>query len=309
MTNNSSFSFTESFSDAQLSQLPEILKISGENDPEILLIVRLLSGSIHLEHNYSGKILKPKENYFLSNMKGYSNNWHKKLPKIIGEDYTSVDLARYIQATKYKNRGFYKNFLFELCNFILYEKRKSHTSAFIYLYRALEYVSYSFPLIYVSKTDDFLNTYNFLKKLMQGNDKLGELGFFKKFVQTLYKNDLIIDSTVDFNISVDGDLQNIFFNLLKNQCTNDMISGATDSPRILSINYTEIGSFVINIRNRFFHYMNGDSRNIDSHDIVDSDLLFSLINKQCMYWLATVFLGILSHNISEFDRASSPDGA
>jgi hypothetical protein len=304
MTINSPFIFKESFSGIALSKLHEELKISGTNDPELLLIVRLLSGALDLEHKYSGDLLKHKENYFSSDMKGYSNHWAKKLPKIIGEDYTADELAKYITATRYKNKDFYKNFLLELCNFVLYTKRKSHTSAFIYLYRALEKVSYSFPLIYISKTDDFLHTYTFLKELMQADKKLGELGFFKKFVKTfLYKDDPIIDSTVDFNISgVDSDLQNIFFKLLKEQCTDDMISGSTISPSILSINYKEVGSFIINIRNRFFHYMNGGQKNIDSDEIVDSDLLFSLVNKKCMYWLATVFLGVLSHNISEFDK-------
>lgn len=301
-----SFIFKESFSETTSNRLPERLKISGRNDPEILLIVRLLSGALDLEHKYSGDLIKQRENFFSSDMKGYSQHWAKKLPNLISENYKSNNLAEYVEFTRLKNKKFYKNILLEFCNFFLYTKRGAHTSAFIYLYRTLENISYSFPLIYVSKTDDFLKTFNFLKDLMRENKESGELGFFKSFIKTLYKDEAIGESSVDFNISVtDSDIQERFFLLLKGLCTANMISEATEPPRVLSISYTEVGSFIITIRNRFFHYMNGGAKNIDSEEVVDSDLLFSLINKQCMYWLATVFLGVLSHNINEFEKINT----
>lgn len=305
MAINFPFDYIDSFSEPTQRSMPEILRISGENDPEILLILRLLSGAIKFKHKKYSSVITQKENYFSSDFRGYSSKWSNKFPKLIYDECDSNYLAEYIEKTKFKNRGFYKGFLCELSNFYYYKNNGSHTTAFLYLYRALEYISYAFPLIYVSKTDDFFKTFSYLKDLMRESKESGEIGFFKVFINKLYDGDAIKDSSIDFLMALDTvDEQLQIFNILHNNCKADMIGDSTDSPRTLSINYTEVGSFIITIRNRFFHYKNGETKNIDSYEIIDSDILFSLINKQCMYWLATVFLGVLSHNIQEVRRSN-----
>ena len=138
---------------------------------------------------------------------------------------------------------------------------------------------------------------------MSGNKDTGELGFFKSFIKTVYKDDPIFESSVDFPILLDTESeQKKAFDLLKGLCKGDMIADSTDNPRVLSIKYTEVGSFIITIRNRFFHYMNGGAKNIESSSIADIDILFSLINKRCLYWFSTVFLAVISHNALEFER-------
>ena len=297
------FKYTECFPATTLARIPEKLKIKGVNDPEILLIVRLLSGSIKLEHTNSSKSIHQKNNYFSADYKGYSQYWDRRFPELIAEDYNSQQFSYFIDTVKHRNRAFYKNILSELSYFFYYQNKGIHSSSFVFLYRALEYVSYAFPLIYVSKTDDFSKTYGFLKDLMSGNKDAGELGFFKSFIKTVYKDDPISESSIDFHMLLDTESeQKKAFNLLKDLCKGEMIADSTDSPRVLSIKYTEVGSFIITIRNRFFHYMNGGAKNIESSNIADIDILFSLINKQCIYWLSTVLLAVISHNALEFEN-------
>lgn len=300
------FEYSECFTNRTLSRIPDELKIKGNNDANVLLIIRLLSGAIKVKHVSTSKSFSQKENYFSSDFIGYANNWDKRLPELIAENYSAVQFADYLDSTKFKNKAFYKNILSELSYFFLYQSKEIHSSAFVFLYRALEHVSYAFPLIYASKTDDFSKTFNFLRELMSGDKNAGELGFFKSFLKTVYLDDPIYESSVDFPILLETESeQKEVFNILKDLCKEGMLAASTESPRVLSIKYTEVGSFIITIRNRFFHYMNGGAKNIESSSISDVDTLFSLVNKKCLYWFATVLLAVVSHNAIEFENTKA----
>lgn len=300
------FVYSECLCQRTLNRIPERLKVSGQNDPELLLIVRLLSGEIKLEHIRSSKKVTQRENYFSSDLKGYSQHWDRLFPKLIADDYTAEQFSVFVEATKLNNKKFYKNILSELSYYFYYQAKDAHSSAFVFLYRALEHVSYAFPLIYVSKTNDFSKTYGFLKKLMGGDKDTGELGFFKSFIKTVYKDDSIKESSIDFQILLSTESeQTKVYNLLESLCKGDMIAESTDKPRKLSIKYMEVGSFLITIRNRFFHFMNGGAKNIESSNIEDIDVLFSLVNKKFLYWLSTLLLAVLTHNALDFEKTKS----
>lgn len=296
------FSYKDNLPARILARLPEKLKIFDDRDPEVLLILRLLSGNVELTHNYTNKTIKSRINYFSSDFSSFSN-WKTEFPTYFSEDVNSDDLASFIDNTKYVNRNFYSVILSEVSQFILHTNRKSHTSAFIYIYRILEKISYSFPLIYTSKTQDFQQSFNKLKELMVGDGEKKELGFFKAFINMLYKDDSISDTSVDIDFSTyDIDVKRQIFREIKRVTPSDAIHGDTCEPDILAINYCEMGSFIISVRNRFFHNLNGGAKNIESNKIVDSDELFSFINPMAMYWLAMVLLGVVSFSLSEYQK-------
>lgn len=304
MARNFPFSYSEYLSTGTLQKLPDELNVSIGTAPEVLLILRLLSGSIKLNHIKSQCSFIQTDNYFISDLKGYGQHWRKKFPMLVGDDYSAENLALYVKRNKFKNRVFYKNILSEISYFLYYQKNGNHSVAFIFLYRLLENISYAFPLTYVSKTDDFKRTYTFLKEIMNGNKDSGELGFFKSFVTKLFHDTPIVESSIDLFINVDTEEeQEHIYKLLKNLCTTSMLSDRSVQPRILSIKYIEFGSFIITLRNRFFHYMNGGAQNIESSEISDIDLLFSIINKQSLHWVSSILLEIISHNITEFHQA------
>jgi hypothetical protein len=305
---NEPFKYKDNFSESDLENLPEDLHIRGERDSELLLIIRLLSGAIDIEYSAREKTVKQRKNYFVSDLKDYKKRWGSKFPLLLGENVTSRDLASFVRANKFRNRDFYKGVLAELSHFCFYEKSKSHTTAFVYLYRLLENISYCFPLIYVSKTNDFKRSYSFLRALMAGNKDKGELGFFRTFVDKLYESDPIKETSIDLQIAIDDEsLQKSIFSSLKNICEDRIISENTEEPRQLSIKYCDMGGFLITVRNRFFHYLNDRSQNLEGRNIFDSDLMFSFVNDQGMQWIATVFLGITSYNLSEFQRNISAE--
>ncbi|NQZ55861.1 MAG: hypothetical protein HRT88_00080 [Lentisphaeraceae bacterium] len=294
------FVFHEILNSNGRARTPEALVVTNRS-PEILLILRLLSGSLKITHQYSDTDILCKTNYFTGDFRGYGQRWSQKFPKLISEDMSSSDLAHYIRANQYNNMVFYKNILTEISQFIYLTKKKSHTSAFIFVYRLLEKIAYAFPLIYASRTNDFVRSFKQLKELMIGDTEKKELGFFKKFVEMLYKDDPISETSIDINIDANNpEVKRMMFMEMKRVLDDRIIHEATIDYENISINYCDMGSFIITIRNRFFHNMNGGANNIKSDQIVDSDLFFKSINDLSIQWISNVLLGIVAHSIAEF---------
>lgn len=237
--------------------------------------------------------------------------WAKKFPPLAGEDLTIEDISTYINLKRYTNKSFYREILYECLNFFVHSSRGAHTSAFIYLYRLLERVSYCFPLIYVSMTDDFKKTYNTVKSFFGDAKDKDELGFFKTFIDTIFSEDAILDTTVDFSFSVTGQrpgdaekLCKVVKDLLSHDFRRDGLLGDTE----ISIKYGNVGRFIITIRNSFFHNLSRKD-NINSEALKDSETLFSLINNQCFYWICSILLAVISHNISTIQLPSREESA
>lgn len=295
------FSYKDNLPSHIFKQLPEKLKISGDKDPDILLIIRLLSGNVELTHNYTNKTIKSRVNYFTSDLSTF-RNWKTDFPAYFSEDTDANDLALFIDKNKRINIKFYAVILAEVSQFILHTRRKSHTSAFIFIYRILEKISFAFPLIYTSKTEDFIQSFTKLKKLMGNGDKK-ELAFFKSFIDMIYKGDSISETSVDFHFKIsDIDIRNQMFKEIKKITDDKAIHGDTDEPEKLSIKFCEMSSFIVNVRNRFFHNLNDGFSNFESNKIVDSDELFSFINPMAIHWISMVLLEVVKFSLSEYQK-------
>ena len=92
------------------------------------------------------------------------------------------------------------------------------------------------------------------------------------------------------------------FKSLKEVIDSTIIHEDSTEYYMLAIKYKDMGSFIISLRNRFFHNLNGGAKNIQSDKIVDSDELFSFINPMAMHWIAMVFLQVTAYSLSEFQK-------
>ena len=106
MARYETFTYKDNLGKRVFERLPEKLKILGNNDPEVLLILRLLSGNVSLTHKHSNKTIKSKVNYLASDLTPLSD-WGKSFPKLFSEDITPEDIETFIVSTKYNNRAFY----------------------------------------------------------------------------------------------------------------------------------------------------------------------------------------------------------
>lgn len=222
----------------------------------------------------------------------------------ISQDIEIDDLLSYFSNSFFinRNRKFYKRLLNEVSNFLYYSHKEHHTTAFIYIYRTLEIISFSFPLIYASQTEDFKHTYGFLKKYFDENkgDNNGELGFFKSFILNAFKDNPLKETSVDFDLSAisEEDQKRTIYIAIKSICGEKILHTNSIEFDQISINFTDISSFIITIRNRFFHLFNRGDRNLESDEIFDSELLFQILNEQCFAWIAIVYLEILKYSIN-----------
>ena len=90
----------------------------------------------------------------------------------------------------------------------------------------------------------------------------------------------------------------MFFNAIKKACPENLFdSNDTEEPRKIAIKFSEYSSFIINVRNRFFHLFNSGQPNLQSDEILDADFFFSMINKQSVNWLSVILLEVLSFSL------------
>jgi hypothetical protein len=292
------FDVEETFQGAVLEKLPESLKISGPDDPELLLILRILSGTASLHYLKDDLSIELPNNYFLSNLSNFKGHWRQRFPKLISGETNAGKLSEFIHATRYKNRGFYKILLSELSMFFLQASRDSHVSAFLFLYRALERISYAFPLVYVSQSHDFSRSYSSLQQLMS-KDR-GELQFFEKFVNEIFKDSAFQDLGVDFRVVMeDSNDQKVVFRELKRLVKDDWLHASTVEDEVISVNFMHVGSFIITLRNRIFHRLSDGQENVSADGMIDPDRFFACINDQALYWMSTILLTIVASNIDD----------
>lgn len=275
-----------------------------ESSSAVAVLFRVLSGCCLVENKNSESSVLLKINYFFSD---FRENISSDLIFLdsFEEGLSLSDYEGFVRDSSYKNRNFYHCFLNEIVGAIYNEELEKHTAAYVHLYRAYEYLSYAFPMIYAAKSENFIGTFENLRKWMTNSSSdgnIGELRFHKSFVASLFSGAPEISSTVDININVKEEFKDVLFNSLTtkvlNWSTATSYTASTNRPDKIAVDFLEFHSFFVNLRNRFFHYSNARNDNIALDDIIDADLLFSLVNKPAINYIATIFHAIIRHKIS-----------
>lgn len=197
--------------------------------------------------------------------------------------------ASFVKETIADNRRLFQDLLSEFSNFFLENDRGSHTAAFVFLYRALERLSFSIPLLYCSTSNDFIGTFNDLKGLFRGSDA-GELGLLKKF---LNQGRLIDGSILDTACTIDFSASALNGRRFYDAVTVRYSAFASSDPTRLQveITYRRVPDLFVLLRNRFFHLRSGDGQlNISNRELHDSDEFFGVMNNVFCEFLAVLTL-------------------
>ncbi|WP_161468570.1 hypothetical protein [Pseudomonas syringae] len=273
------------------------------NTSELAMIFRVIAGSCQITNLNTEETAPLDINYFFSDLR-LNPEGDLSFLDLFEEGITLSDYEDRVKSNALKNRKFYKNFLTELASCIYYESAKKHTAAFVHLYRAYEHLSYAFPMIYAAKTDDYVGTFENLRKWMNktnSDENVGELKFHKNFIATLFKDTPELQSTIDIDINTKQEFRLPIFKALTEKiagwCAVEKYSSGTVPPDKIAIPFIDHHSFLVNLRNRFFHYSNARNDNIGLDDIIEADLLFSFVNKSTLNYIATVFHGLIKHQM------------
>ena len=134
---------------------------------ELALVFLTLAGACDIASFQNNDTVVLDVNYFLSDSQ---KNDERSLVFLdsFQEGLALSDYEGYIKKNAHSNRKFYKPFLCEIASAVYCEQKSLHTAAFVHIYRAYEHMAYAFPMIYASKTDDYVGTFENLRKWLAG---------------------------------------------------------------------------------------------------------------------------------------------
>lgn len=251
------------------------------------LLVRLITGTASVSNGQQ----KAKQTTDFSTLPSslQVNPPSKALPDFLLAYNVGGDQKRFIQVTSADNRKFYQDLLAEFASYFIHTQRGSHTAAFVFLYRILEKVSFSVPLLYCSTQRDYVGTFNELKALFDSKVK-GELGLFKKFLnQGRFIDPVKLDVEYTINFASAHGHKNAYFKLAEKHC--DAYSDIDEGANQLKLQFRKVPELLITLRNRFFHSLVGeDKHNIRLEEILHPDEFFSNLNPIFCSFLSIVAL-------------------
>jgi hypothetical protein len=285
------FEYKEAILPQYRRHIPRGLNLSRSNSADIeLKLIRLLSGTCTLKCNEPLKTIVQRRNYLDALNTVHTQVTSKTLKDCLAP-FKLSDLESYLNNTRFSNHALLNDLLFEYSYYFLQVSRENHTSAFLHLYRILEYISYSFPLVHASVSKNFQGTFKNLQSYFTKDN--GELGFLQKFISKLFDGDPIYSTTVDVNVNhSDIQIKKSIYKSYKKILPGDKVS--FDDTRLqFSVEYADLISIIIMIRNRYFHFAIGGQRNIKSSEITYPDLFFKQINDNAFNWLSIIYFEVL----------------
>lgn len=274
--------------------LPNQFIISERISNESLLI-RLLCGTLKIKYSIEDeqKEIVQSRNYTVPGNEENSIYNNKILKDFFSfskfRQAEKKDVDKYINSNR-RNHFIHEHLLAELTSAIVWIEN-SPIESFVHIYRALEFMSYSFPLIYASKSMDYRGSYEKLKKFMSG-DSDGELKFFKIFLSELFRGNMLFQYEFDMffmngnEIPIKAELERIILNPYY------IFEGNT-----MKIRFANIADLLITLRNRYFHMLVGKGTD-NFYDIsYDKRDIFKAMNPVFINWLSMIYKEIVSYSV------------
>lgn len=278
----------------QLILLPDQLKMPYISSCGVLL--ELVMGKMEIL-NIGGQILYNQEiNYAKLPAKNQNTHTYEQFNEILNTNVLDDDcrnICNRFMLYDRTNNFIYEHILNELTQFFV-TNQLSPCEGFVHLYRTLEFMSYSFPLIYAAKSRSYRGTYDSLKKFLNG-DSGGELKFFELFLNEIFHDDIAYQ--YEFEVYIDSDnieeLKSEFQEIFK-------IDFFTFEGDTLIFKFKKVIELFIKIRNRYFHMLLGQGRNNFLNMEYNKNDLFRSLNPIFVNWLVIIFVKIIQHGIESW---------
>ena len=248
-----------------------------------LVIFRVLLGGVIISTNTSRLIQQPN-NYFVLDYptaKGFTvnNEISKAFPGLGEQDrygnflsYTLIrSLEKFFNATG-TNRGFFDVLTNEITRSFIASGLKNDIAAFVYIYRAVEHISYALPLFHARHERNYVKAFNDLRTLISTGD--GELKFCEKFIKNLFAKDPLL-SAYKYKFSYPVEYHTTYEKYLKENHSKHCSCNGSD----IEVNFLSAFGFIVDIRNKFFHHLSGSNQSASSKEIVDAEAFFRPINQ------------------------------
>ena len=270
--------------------LPSDLIIDADTKAEAKLI-RLLSGTVDLEHNFNFELVQQRTNYGILPYQSVSRVSAKPIRDCYNPK-TLTDLQTYINSNV-ENSNYTESLLNEVSHYFIAKHLGNHLSGFIHLYRLLEFISYSFPLAHAKKTENIYGTFESLKDYFKTEGK--ELAFLKKFVNILFKDKPEINLTLEINITGTTPVirDKIYRTFKRITSPKESYINYDNALFQLSLEYKNLIDLTVFLRNRYFHFAMGGMKNIKTSELIDPNYFFEHINDELLNWIYVIYSEII----------------
>ncbi|MBX2827591.1 MAG: hypothetical protein KTR22_05480 [Flavobacteriaceae bacterium] len=283
------YTFQEAIDPRFIRHLRPEFELNNQTSNEAKLI-RLLLGTVIVTNNYSTDSFDQFKNY---SELGISENLTvstKPIRECLLPNGDLTVLCSYIDKSKNSNNSYFLHLLEEITSFFYKKNKGSHTTAFLHLYRSIEYISYSFPLIYASVSREYYGSFNKIKNYFDTSKS--ELLFFDEFTLKIL-DDGLLDTPLTFNFNtLSQDINRNHFQIIKHILTAERIDNEVPNVSITTT-YKHLLKLAIDLRNRYFHFALGGKRNIRGTEIIENDVFFSIINDDLLNWVSMIYFEIL----------------
>ena len=296
--NLNDFDYIENLDNVDLLNLPDSLRLNQTPSSEAVLF-RLLLGSLSLKPNEAESIIEQKIYYGQLKETFEDHDFQNPMQFWASPSFGLSDLDHYFKKNR-SNKTLFDELLIEFSLFFVQKKRNNHTSAFLHLYRGLEYMSYSFPISFASRTNRYFTSFDTFKRFFI-NKEDGQLKFFREFIKSLFEKRFL-----ENRLKLDTYVGNDFFDkrklsIIKKLCSDFKYS--TDGA-VVEIEYVYLLDFMIAVRNRYFHFQYDRSDNISNLHF-DSESFFASLNDKFANWLTLIYLEIMTQGIYKLNLLPS----
>lgn len=278
------------------------LQSENSEGTALAILFRLLLGTLSV--NYDDETYNQTQNFFIIGAPIFARNHFDQIiirlfnQEEDGMDTTELRIRRinelfFGRIAEINSDRIYNQMLHEFSMGFL-KLENSPLACFVHLYRLLESISYCFPLLYLSASNDFKGTYAYLKEFL--TEGKGELKFFESFQKKILNYDENVEAQIEISVLSHSLIQ--FIHALCQQEKNNNIF--IDIPNsLIRMTYKDIIGFSISIRNRFFHGKSGGRDNFYSNKYDPNDL-FELINPYLINMISYIFSRILETHATFF---------
>lgn len=288
------FEYYEPLSERFLNLLPQELHINNNTSYEALLI-RLLTGTIDIRHLITNEKCKARINYVALNYQEQNRISSRSISAYFSSEGLEK-LGNYLVLNNRANKHYNETLLLESSHLIMAKHNENYLSAFVHLYRLLEFISYSFPLIHTSNTKNYFGSFTKLQSYFSNG---GELSFLISFVEKLFENKPELLLSAEFNVpGTSAEIRHKLYKSIKIILNKqESLITYNDSLYQFNIEYKNLIEVIVSIRNRYFHFATGGIRNFKSSEIIDPNLFFEIIVDNTFNWISRIYFEILSGSL------------
>jgi hypothetical protein len=288
------FTYLSNLDEESESELPLILQISGKPTPESILF-RLLLGTLDYKNSTDEQLFSQKISYSKICESFIDFEGINPIKTWLNKEIGYFDLDVYFKRNV-RNKALFEELLSEFSCYFINKQKENYVSGFLHLYRALEYMSYSFPLAYSSRMNEAYSSYETFKTFFI-NKEQGQLKFFREFVNILFEKSILVCSTTIDTFVGDNLLDKNKMRIIQRLCRDfDYIEYGS----VTKIEYRYLLDFMINLRNSYFHFQIDRKANISNINF-NSEQFFEALNDKFANWLSMIYLEIVVQGVYKYN--------